>query len=73
MGKIVRLTETDMNNLVKKIVSEQKKPKYEFVDEHPRYKELKTIIKELKKIINSMKKDFEDGDDYIMDFIMSEL
>ena len=49
MKKTIRLTESDLNRLVTKVINEGKK--YEFIDEHPNYKEFKTKIKELKIIL----------------------
>jgi exoribonuclease II len=71
MKKTIRLTESDLNRLVTKVINEGKK--YEFIDEHPNYKEFKTKIKELKKMMKSIEKDFSDGDEYIKEFIMDEL
>jgi hypothetical protein len=73
MKNIIRLTENDIARLVKKTISEGKK--YEYMDEHPSYKELNTKIKELKKIMKTISKDLEGDDtyDYVMEYVQEKL
>jgi|LakMenEpi03Aug12_release.lakeMendotaPanAssembly.Ray.scaffolds.fasta_scaffold127615_6 hypothetical protein len=49
------------------------KKKYEFIDEHPDYKEFKTKIDELKKMMRNFEKNFEDGEEYVREFVIGEL
>jgi hypothetical protein len=72
MKKVVRLTETDLTNLVNKIINEGKN-KYEFIDEHPSYRELNSKISELKKIMKTISKDLLGGIDYVEEYIEEKL
>jgi len=72
MKKVVRLTETDLTNLVNKIINEGKN-KYEFIDEHPSYRELNSKLSELKKIMKTISKDLLGGIDYVEEYIEEKL
>lgn len=76
MKKIVKLSESDLTKIVKRVISEGKK-KYEFIDEHPSYDELKTKIKEVKKIISNISKEMEgdkgENKEYIIEYVSEEL
>lgn len=51
------------------------KIKYEFVDEHPNYKDLKKQIKDLKKLVAKISKDIDgdEGEEYVTEFVINEL
>ena len=72
MKKVVKLTESDLINLVNKIINEGEK-KYEFIDEHPSYRELNSKVSELKKIIKTISKDLVGGIDYVEEYIEEKL
>jgi len=72
MKKVVRLTETDLTNLVNKIINEGKN-KYEFIDKHPSYRELNSKVSELKKIMKTISKDLVGGIDYVEEYIEEKL
>jgi hypothetical protein len=72
MKKVVRLTESDLTNLVNKIINEGKN-KYEFIDEHPSYRELNSKLSELKKIMKTISKDLLGGIDYVEEYIEEKL
>jgi len=72
MKKVVRLTETDLTNLVNKIINEGKN-KYEFIDKHPSYHELNSKVSELKKIMKTISKDLVGGIDYVEEYIEEKL
>ena len=72
MKKVVKLTESDLINLVNKIINEGEK-KYEFIDEHPSYRELNSKVSELKKIMKTISKDLVGGIDYVEEYIEEKL
>ena len=72
MKKVARLTESDLINLVNKIIDEGEK-KYEFIDEHPSYRELNSKLSELKKIMKTISKDLLGGIDYVEEYIEEKL
>ena len=74
----VRITESDLNRLVKKVITEQKEEmdegkKYEFINEHPSFKELNSKISELKKFMKTMGKDLVGGIDYVEEHVEDKL
>lgn len=76
--KKVRMTESDLNRLVKKVITEQKEEmgegkKYEFINEHPSFKELNSKISELKKFMKTMGKDLVGGIDYVEEHVEDKL
>lgn len=46
---------------------------YEFVDEHPSYKELKSKIKDLRKLMKDMSKELIGENDYLDDYVKEEI
>lgn len=78
MKRIIKLTEDDLTNLVKKVVKSEKSfinegKKYEFIDEHPSYKELNSKIKELKNYMKTISKDIVGGIDYVEEYVEEKL
>ena len=76
--KKVRMTESDLNRLVKKVITEQKEEmdegkKYEFINEHPSFKELNSKISELKKFMKTIGKDLVGGIDYVEEHVEDKL
>lgn len=72
------MTESDLNRLVKKVITEQKEEmdegkKYEFINEHPSFKELNSKISELKKFMKTMGKDLVGGIDYVEEHVEDKL
>ena len=74
MKKVVRLTESDLTRIVKKVINESKK-KYEYLDEHPSYDDLNSKITELKKIINTISKDIvgDESKKYVQEYVDKKL
>lgn len=69
-----RLTESENLNISdvrSSLLNEGKK--YEFIDEHPSFKELNSKIGELKKFMKSIGKDLVGGIDYVEEYVEEKL
>ena len=69
-----RLTESENFNISdvrSSLLNEGKK--YEFIDEHPSFKELNSKIGELKKFMKSIGKDLVGGVDYVEEHVEEKL
>ena len=52
---------------------EKKGKKFEFLDEHPKYKELNDKIKELNSLAKEISKDIIGGSDYVQEYLTEEV
>ena len=88
MAKIIKLKESDLRKIVNQVnkgmlgkkelskLDEQvlnEGRKYEFINEHPSFKELNSKISELKKFMKTMGKDLVGGIDYVEEHVEDKL
>jgi hypothetical protein len=88
MVKIIKLKESDLRKIVNQVnevmlgkkelskLDEQvlnEGKKYEFINEHPSFKELNSKISELKKFMKTMGKDLVGGIDYVEEHVEDKL
>jgi hypothetical protein len=67
-----RLTENlNVSDVSSSLLNEGKK--YEFIDEHPSFKELNSKITDLKKFMKSIGKDLVGGIDYVKEHVEEKL
>lgn len=57
----------------KSLVKEAKKEKYEFIDEHPDYKELVSKLKEVKKLMTKISKEVYGDMDAVEEFVEEKI
>ncbi len=63
----------DKIDAINKMEESKKEKKYEFLDEHPKYEELKKRIKELNDLSKEIGKSLIGGRDYVQEYITDEV